>query len=347
MLKSLYLSEFTAFEELDLEFSPGINVFIGENGTGKTHAMKAAYAVLRAAESSVAEAALSEAARGDALRKSLREVFRPAEGRVERLLRRERSDEGVTRLEVKTDASTVRVALIGESRSPAPLQIELWNFTQGLPSLFIPTHDMLAAYEGFLANYQKYETSFERTYADYCLALGGELLREDMTEGWTPAQRRGLLEQLRTLIGGAPRLEANRFYLEMGGVKLEAHLAAEGLRKIAGLYQVIANGALRRGTVLFWDEPETNLNPRLISKVALILRALAQAGVQVFLTTHDFLLSRRLSRQEGETRFFSFWRDSATGLVVAKSGERLADIQHNPIIAEYSRAFDDEMDEEA
>ncbi|MFR6101309.1 MAG: AAA family ATPase [Christensenellales bacterium] len=29
----------TVFESLDLELSSGLNIFIGENGTGKTHVM--------------------------------------------------------------------------------------------------------------------------------------------------------------------------------------------------------------------------------------------------------------------------------------------------------------------
>ena len=37
------LERFTAFTELDLPFSPGINVFVGANATGKTHLMKAVY----------------------------------------------------------------------------------------------------------------------------------------------------------------------------------------------------------------------------------------------------------------------------------------------------------------
>ena len=40
------LENFTVFESLDLEPSPGINVLLGANGTGKTHLMKLCYAVL-------------------------------------------------------------------------------------------------------------------------------------------------------------------------------------------------------------------------------------------------------------------------------------------------------------
>jgi len=42
-LRKLFLKDFTAFDELELEFSPGLNIFIGLNGTGKTHVMKVLY----------------------------------------------------------------------------------------------------------------------------------------------------------------------------------------------------------------------------------------------------------------------------------------------------------------
>ena len=32
MLESIKFSYFTAFDKLELKFSPGINIFIGENG---------------------------------------------------------------------------------------------------------------------------------------------------------------------------------------------------------------------------------------------------------------------------------------------------------------------------
>ena len=38
------LENFTVFESLDLEPSPGVNVLVGANGTGKTHFLKVCYA---------------------------------------------------------------------------------------------------------------------------------------------------------------------------------------------------------------------------------------------------------------------------------------------------------------
>jgi recombinational DNA repair ATPase RecF len=45
MITKLELKNFTTFEKLDIDFSPRINVIIGENGTGKTQLLKAGYAL--------------------------------------------------------------------------------------------------------------------------------------------------------------------------------------------------------------------------------------------------------------------------------------------------------------
>ncbi|RKZ25413.1 AAA family ATPase, partial [bacterium] len=42
-IKSVKLKNFTVFDELKLNFSDGINIFIGGNGTGKTHLLKVLY----------------------------------------------------------------------------------------------------------------------------------------------------------------------------------------------------------------------------------------------------------------------------------------------------------------
>lgn len=34
-LKRLKMTSYTVFQEQSMDFSPGINIFIGENGTGK------------------------------------------------------------------------------------------------------------------------------------------------------------------------------------------------------------------------------------------------------------------------------------------------------------------------
>ena len=48
MLQSLDITNLTVFVEAHLRFSPQLNVIVGENGSGKSHVLKVAYAVLAA-----------------------------------------------------------------------------------------------------------------------------------------------------------------------------------------------------------------------------------------------------------------------------------------------------------
>src|SRR5690606_15735700 len=107
----------------------------------------------------------------------------------------------------------------------------------------------------------------------------------------------------------------------------EAHLLSEGQRKIASLVRLIVNGSLTRNDVLFWDEPEANLNPKLVTRVAEALRAMATAGVQIFISSHDYLLTQELSlavehadrqpaRLRAPIRFFALSRTETEGVQV-------------------------------
>ena len=205
---------------------------------------------------------------------------------------------------------------------------------------------MLSIYPGFLAAYHNRELAFDETYADLCFALSQSLLRgphgEAASELWRP-----LGESLHAKVS----LEGDRFYLVSNGDgKIEAHLAAEGFRKIASLIHLIANGSLMKDSVLFWDEPESNLNPKLIKIVADFLLRLGTSGVQVFVATHDYLLTNELSlnaeyqtqaADDAPIRFFAFRRGDQGGVEV-QSGGTLAELDRNPIMEEFEALYDRE-----
>ena len=75
---------------------------------------------------------------------------------------------------------------------------------------------------------------------------------------------------------------------------MEAPLMAEGLRKIGVIAYLLTTGKLTEKGIIFWDEPEANLNPRLIKSVAALLVKLAECGIQVILGTHSLFLLKEL-----------------------------------------------------
>ena len=129
-------------------------------------------------------------------------------------------------------------------------------------------------------------------------------------------------------MGGTVRIDNEEFLFVPTGsdASLGVNLYAEGLRKFGTLWQLLRNGSLTPETTLFWDEPEANLNPALLKKLAAVLAALARQGFQIILATHSLFLLKELhilSRAKAEKplpiRYFGLTPgpDGATQVEVA------------------------------
>ncbi|MCC6999636.1 MAG: AAA family ATPase [Deltaproteobacteria bacterium] len=333
-VNSIQVREFSAFEEAKLTFTSGINVFIGENGTGKTHVLKLIYAMLESARKG-----------GDArvLAAKLAGVFRPDGGQVGRLVRR-RQGLATAIVKLTSDIGGGRQEFtLHKSKLGGP---KFHGWAEGERSVFLPSREILALYEGFIHAYTERELSFDETYYDACVALNANPAR-----GVRKQAADEIVSTLREALGGHSELHGDRFYVKFSGDRalMEAHLVAEGLRKIASLERLVLNGMLTTNGFLFWDEPEANLNPRLTVVVADLLGLLAKQGVQVFVTTHDFLLARRLSASTAKkgwpaTQFFGFFRPQRKDPVKVEQGGTLEELAANPISEQFARQYEFEAE---
>lgn len=333
-IENLELRQFSAFVEADLAFVPGINVFLGTNATGKSHAMKAMYAPLKVLGQNGTTVPLEAR-----MQEKLANVFKPDDGFMGRLVHR-RKGQGQGTITVRGTPGEVGITLFTKGRTA--LRIDTSTWASKSPVTFLPTREVLAMYEGFAAAYQDRELSFDETYYDACLALGRAALRGPRSE-----VAKALVEPLETALQGKVVLRGNRFYVVRADASTEAHLVAEGLRKIAAIAQLVLNGSLSSEGILFWDEPEANLNPRLVTMVVDFLLQLAGRGVQLFLTTHDYLLAHRLSlvSEYGKApnvpiRFFAFHRAGPHKPVTVIAGDTMAALPDNPILDEFLRHYD-------
>lgn len=312
---------FTAFAELEQEFSPGVNVVIGANGTGKTHLLKILYA---ACAITVGE----DQEKSFALK--LRNIFNPFEGRMGRLARRQ-SGSVKTRI-VVTRQGGARLAAEFSNHTSKPEDVRVTGETswkkEELVSAYIPVKEMLAHAPGFLATVARREIAFEEVYADI---IKRALLPKLM--GPADAGRQRLLTALQRAIDGKVVAKGEHFFLKNKQGDLEFTLLAEGIRKLALVWLLIQNGTLLSGSVLFWDEPEANLNPALMGEVVEVMLELQRLGVQVFLSTHNYVLLKEfdLRRQPGdEIRYLSLFRD-ASGAVTSNASDSYLGVDPNDI----------------
>jgi energy-coupling factor transporter ATP-binding protein EcfA2 len=292
MLKSLDIKDLTVFAEASLEFSPQLNVIVGENAVGKSHLLKVPYAVLA---TSAEEGRKPKA--GPPMKASLQAkladklvgVLRPES--VGRLARRKI---GVNRCEIRHrfDDPALDLDFHFTTRSQSEVVVDRLptRWVDKAP-VFLPTRELLTIYPGFVPVYENHYLEFEESWRDTCILLGAPGVR-----GPKEKRVRELLGPLEMAMGGKVELDKNgRFYLnipEQG--RMEMSLVAEGHRKLAMIARLIATGSLLDKGCLFWDEPETNLNPKLIKEAARTILHLCRSGIQVFIATHSLFLMREL-----------------------------------------------------
>lgn len=346
-LTSLHLQNFTAFAELDLAFSPGVNILVGENGTGKTHVMKVCYAACEASKPGMPP-----------FHEKLMSVFLPAGRLGQRLVNRnvllERRDSlphsrrAPTSVELHRDALSIRASLrISRFMSHLPLTKDkvTWD---GLPieSVYIPVKEMLSNAPGFLSLYAEREIHFEEVYNDILLRAYRPFLRAELDKN-----RQRILAAIEKEIGGKIRQRDQEFYLSnsitrAGSLRdIEFTLLAEGIRKLGLLWLLISNGSLRKDSVLFWDEPETNLNPKLFGVVVDALLELQRQGVQVFIATHNYVVLKEFDlrmKQTDNVLFHSFHRTEEGEVACNTTPDYLA-IDPNLIAEAFSSLYEREI----
>jgi AAA15 family ATPase/GTPase len=345
-IKEIYLKNFTVFKEERLKFAEGINIIVGENGTGKTHLLKSIYAACEISKE------------GNRNIENISDYFVGA-------LKKDEFFTNVTnslKLEVIPQDKEIikdKKYLIGKSHAlvtdnsnnQVRLNLEgghdyLCTYEIGFPAkeqkgLFIPAKEMLSHSKGFLALNNKYDMPFDKTYVDI------------ITNAELPEAKKiiplchELLQIISKIIDGEVIYENDTFYVvKTNGIKIEFSLEAEGLRKFGLLWKLIRNGLIDKDTILIWDEPEANINPELIPVIVDILLQLQRLGVQVFVATHSYNLSKYFEiKKSSEDKILYHNLYKTNDGVKAQSKEFFGDLKNNPIIEADSKLLDEVIEE--
>ncbi len=332
MIKKVRFEKFAAFEKLDMNCSSGINVIVGANGTGKTHILKTIYA---ACDVSKTKRSFAE---------KITKVFLPSKEQIGRLVKRSAiSSSGFAEVirSSSNEELKLRVSFSNHTKTSDKAKItgspKKWT-EAAVESVYIPVKEMLSNAPGFRSLYSTRQIAFEEVYADI---VDRALLPP--LKGPTDTQRKKILTILQKEMDGKVEVQNEEFFLRNKQGMLEFTLLAEGLRKLALIWVLIQNGILLNGSVLCWDEPEANLNPKLMKTVAGILLELQRIGVQVFISTHDYVLLKEfdlLAKESDKIVFHSLYRDSTSDVLTAKTAPNYLDIHPNAIADTFADLYD-------
>lgn len=329
-LTKITAENFTVFENITIPFTNGLNVLVGENGMGKTHIMKLAYAACQASRHDVS------------FSQKTTMLFRPDQSGIGRLVNRNKNGNNTARVLVESDTAKVGMTFsIRTKKWDAEIENEeKWEKQMvDLTSIFIPAKEILSNAWNLDAAVKMGNVEFDDTYLDIIAAA-----KIDISRGVDSAVRKKYLEILQKISNGKVTLQDDRFYLKPGTqTKLEFNLVAEGLRKIALLWQLIKNGTLEKGSVLFWDEPEANINPKYIPVLAELLIMLEREGVQIFVATHDYFLAKYIEvkrREDSDIQYISLYKNGKIQCETAGAFELL---EHNTIMDTFRQLYREEI----
>lgn len=347
-IQKISLKNITVFDTLDMQFSDGINVFIGPNGVGKTHLLKILYSACCAADPKVS------------FSNKIVTCFAPDKHRISRLVRRKQGNNDASIHITSKNEKIGKLLSNSKTFNSKTLSASFSNKTpkwdatvtgeegwekqqEGLSSVFIPAKEILSHSYNLNAAVAMNNVSFDDTYLDVINAA-----KIKVSSGKDAAIKKTLLSQIEAIIEGKVFFDKERdeFYLKHGNTKIEFNLVAEGIRKIALLWQLVKNGVLVSGSVLFWDEPEANINPIHIPIIAEILLNLQQNGVQIFISTHDYFLNKYLEvkRQTSDkVMFHSFFYDE-DHTVAVESAPHFKELTHNSILDTFINLYQEEID---
>ena len=383
MIADLELENFTAFRKLDISFSSKINVIVGSNGTGKTHLLKVIYA-LAGLGSHQPQTHSNHSDLDAILSEKLLRLFLPTENKIGAL--HADGAKGQGSISIKNSNGSIIAATFNYNSKKSRLNKKAQPDNKGEGPVFIPTKEVLSLVKGVRHgehDQATIERIFDDTYLDLVKLLTGRGAENDKQNNLENPRIYNIAKELVKLMGGRYCLKGESgFCFEAGAYEekasldlsepkaaqmyqdptvtrfvqtkkrnLSSDMTAEGYRKIGVLHRLVENGTFNQkgGGLLLWDEPEANLNPKLMKKLVEAVLELSRNGQQIVLATHDYVLLKwfDLLMDKGKEDHVRYHvldnNDSAKGVRVSSTDE-YSQLSKNAISNTFAELYDAEIE---
>jgi AAA15 family ATPase/GTPase len=316
-IKKIIIENFTVFNKIEIDFCEGINVLIGENGTGKTHLLKLLYALNTLHSSNYLI--------------NIQHLFGQNFRANNCWLRL--NDEQARPWNVKATDEAMKKP---ETHISAAIENKR-------PGMYIPVTSFLSISD-ITRVVDEYGKNIDIDYTQV------EIVRkaENKIPENIPALAKTLVRRLEDEIGGTVHFdEADKSFWvhKSNGEKIPYTAEAEGYKKLGLLWRLMMNKSIVKDTILFWDEPEASLNPALFPVFVDVLVELAKNGVQIFLATHEYNLMKYFSMKrqtDDQVAFINFCKTD-NGVVGEREDEYNL-LEYNAIVEANIKLLEDDIE---
>ena len=329
----LQLNNFLNFKNFKFEFTSGLNVILGENGTGKTNLLKTVFALSRI------NSKQSDARQKAFLESLIRNTFQFRQ--KSSMIHAKSNDEIANIRMLFNDVTSEFTINPGEDWTE-----KVSEKTDRKDKIcFIPSKDMLAVMPGLLNEIKSGNLPLDDTF----FHLANALIRPENRSNIEP-EILAIANELSTILDG--KLEGSgSSQMEIINMKygrvMEAQNISAGLRKFHVLERLLENGSVGPGSVLIWDMPEININNKLLRFLSDTLINLSKVGVCVFIATHSNYLIRYLDlckqrKSEYKLKFFNlYYEDEDDDELSCETGGAFYELSNIAAINESVKLLDE------
>ena len=286
-ISEVRLKNFGMIENFSSNKFANINLIIGENGTGKTFLLKTLYSAVRS---------LEEYRRGDDIRtisevlsEKLRWTFQ-----VEKLGDMvTKTAEGGLSLNMRLENEEINYQFSQSASSKVGTVLASEKGKAG-NSVYIPAKEVLSLFSVILKSREVDKSfGFDDTYYDLVKAL-----RISPSRGKNYTVFANSREAVSDVIDGKVDYDEETgkwYYKNKKNQKFSIGATSEGVKKVAIMDRLLANGYLDNNSIIFIDEIESALHPEAICRFLDMIDTIANdMELQVFITSHSYFVIKKL-----------------------------------------------------
>ena len=339
MLNKLEINNFLSFEDLEVDFSPTINVIIGENSTGKTILLKSIlflYGLLPYFHDQKIEKADSQQFVIDLMK----QTFDP---RSEIIRFFNDNSDGKANLKLDFESNNNWVQVIIDNKIMAEYS-KGSGMKNKYPPVFIPSKELMF----LLPDLRKVANDYKHSLDSTVIEIIEKITMLDLQDNRLSELSRLIISKIEKIVGGKffvdnnlAMMFTNQGHAQNSNIK-SAAIMAEGFQELGVLSRLLETGTIIPGESgpLLWDEPAKNLNPKLMRSIAEITIDMARCNQQVILSTHSFVLMHWFKILSGDTneldiRFHNLYREEETSKIEILTTDDYSEIASNSIVDAY------------
>ena len=285
MIKNFEIHDYRQFENAKFDNFANINLFVGENDTGKTTILKFLYCISHELKNLI-----NTNIRVCNIFQYINNIytfnnfkFGSSNKPTDKLKKLYLYDENSIHFNASISNSKNEIINSNDNIS---------NYNYDYKPLFIPAKEILSIMNAviYLKN-QNIESGFDDSYTDIIYEI---IARKNIDE-------RELLSVFKNkydFYNGNIQIDKNTNavnYHKNDGNIYNINITAEGIKKL-GIFEVLHNtGNLTKKSILFIDEPENSLHPKMVRELMRFLVDISKEGVQIFMASHNSFVLNQLS----------------------------------------------------